>query len=571
MKILTGKDIRQADISTVQNEPVSGIDLMERAAEAITEAILHSEEHSVQSARAPVAASDGDDYVIFAGKGNNGGDGLAVARLLYGHGHGALRVSVVVAGKTGDLSEECRINLGRLPSGIRIFSYSDCVLKPSGMQDQGNAACSKIFGRNTVIVDALLGTGVHGPVREPVKSAVRLINSLSDLCRKVVSIDMPSGLPTEPEYGLASDIVVSDETFTIEFPKLSLLLPETGRYAGRLRTVKIGLDRNFIRTVSSPYAAIDEEMAGALLKKRSEFDHKGTYGHTLIIAGATGMMGAAILCTGAALKSGCGLVSVHVPVQERHSIHISFPAAIVCPDMSGVFSSVPENILKYSSVAAGPGLGRKPETVVALSRLLDSVSGNCRQTFVRTGSFEPHLKTLVLDADALNIIASRPALLKKIPSGAVLTPHIGELSRLLDAALSSGFIDSAADCPDDGCRCSRTREPYPWKNDIQKLMLVKDLSRKLGSVTVVKGAHTMICSPDGRLFFNMSGNPGMAKGGSGDILTGLIAGLAARGYDSLSAAILGVWFHGKAGDMAASEKGMESMNASDILDSIRIM
>ena len=147
MKILTGKDIRQADISTVQNEPVSGIDLMERAAEAITEAILHSEEHSVQSARAPAAASEGDDYVIFAGKGNNGGDGLAVARLLYGHGHGALRVSVVVAGKTGDLSEECRINLGRLPSGIRIFSYSDCVLKPSGMQDQGNAAyCLHVIG-----------------------------------------------------------------------------------------------------------------------------------------------------------------------------------------------------------------------------------------------------------------------------------------------------------------------------------------------------------------------------------------------------------------------------------------
>ena len=226
---------------------------------------------------------------------------------------------------------------------------------------------------------------------------------------------------------------------------------------------------------------------------------------------------------------------------------VSHPSAIISADPSPVFSSFPERFSKYSSVAAGPGLGKTEPSVAALKELLACLP-----------QYE-NIRALVLDADALNIISEHPEMLASIPAGSVLTPHPGELARLLRAAADCGMIENAA--PASGT---------PWTDDMHKVALVRQLCRKLKSVIVVKGAHTMICSPDGRCFFNMSGNPGMAKGGSGDVLTGLIAGLAARGYDPLTAAVLGVWFHGRAGDDAAASMGMESMNAADILENIRI-
>ena len=577
MKILTGEDIRQADLHTIENEPVSSLDLMERAAAALAEEIITEDsiecayicEGRKTSRACQCAEADAvPDYVIFVGKGNNGGDGLAVARLLARKYGTSRRVSVVTVGYESRLSEECRANLERLPSSVRKYVFHEGKVLGS---------YGGLFNRNTVIIDAMLGTGVRGAVKEPVSSAVRLVNSVSSLCRKVISIDMPSGMPTEPEDGHPCDFVAADRTIAIEFPKLSLLLPESGKYAGRLSVVHIGLDRDFIKEAVSGYEAVDADMIRFLLKPRNEFDNKGTHGHALVIAGSCGMMGAAVLSTGAALKSGCGLVTVRIPGQERQVIHITHPSAIVLCDPSSVFSSLPDNLSRYSSVAAGPGLGQKHESVQALGALLDFFSGgNCR-TFARTGAFEPHIKTLVLDADALNMISAHPDMFRKIPAGAVLTPHIGELARLLRSALASGFIsagDVTESIPADAAVHVRHDIPgslYPWHNDMHKIMLVRALSRKLSSVIVVKGAHTMICIPDGKCFFNMTGNPGMAKGGSGDILTGLIAGLAARGYDSIASAILGVWLHGRAGDRAASEKGMESMNASDILDFIRIM
>ena len=268
----------------------------------------------------------------------------------------------------------------------------------------------------------------------------------------------------------------------------------------------------------------------------------------LVIAGSAEYMGAAILCTGAALRSGCGLVTARIPAEGRTAMLVSHPSAIISADEAPVFSSLPAGPGKYSSVAAGPGLGRSEAAAGALRKLLASLPEHSG------------IRTLVLDADALNIISEHPDMLDAIPGGSVLTPHLGELKRLMRAAAVGGLLEDAGPAGADS----------PWHDDMHRIALVRQLAGRLKSVIVVKGAHTMTCSPDGRGFFNMRGNPGMAKGGSGDVLTGLIAGLASRGYDPLTAAVLGVWFHGRAGDDAAASRGVESMNAADILENIRI-
>ena len=568
MKILLGKDIRSADLRTIEREPVASIDLMERAAVAL-------ETEAVAAAEAPVTGDmtglpfrenahepEGSvpEYLIVVGKGNNGGDGLAVARLLKQRFGDSRKVSVLLLFPSERLSDDCRRNLERLPSEVTVYRFSDGRISADG----SDIPAAHLFLSNTIIIDAILGTGVTGAVHGVAQQAIRLINEHSHGCRLVISIDLPSGMPTEPWHRPEQDADISGEnaartsppadivsaglTLTIEFPKLALMLPETGKYAGRLRTVHIGLDSEFIDDCDSPFTAVDREYAASMLEPRGEFDHKGTHGHALVIAGSAEYMGAAILCTGAALRSGCGLVTAHIPSEGRTAMLVSHPSAIVSADAASVFSSLPADLGKYSSVAAGPGLGRSDATVAALRKLLATVPEH------------PGIRTLVLDADALNIISEHPEMIAAIPEGSVLTPHVGELKRLVRAAAGCGLLEDAGTAAADS----------PWHDDMHRIALVRQLARRLNSVFVVKGAHTMVCSPGGRCFFNLSGNPGMAKGGSGDVLTGLVAGLAARGYDPLAAAILGVWFHGLAGDAAAACRGTESINASDILDNIRI-
>lgn len=540
MIILEGKDIREADLYTIVHEPVRSIDLMERASRALAEEILS-------------AAGDSADYLVFAGKGNNGGDGLAVARLLHERNCDA-GICVVCICSPDEMSEDCRANFDRLPSAVRLLS-----LENGKLQQEGTAVdCGSVCGKDTVVVDAILGTGLSGTVHGRAAEAIEFLNSIAGDCRCVISVDMPSGLPTEPAptrsglYGESSGVVRADITITVEFPKLSLLLPSTGEFAGQLRVVHIGLDRSFIESRKSMFEAVDGDYADSLRLPRPEFGHKGSFGHVLIIAGSTRYMGAAMLCTGAALRSGCGLVSAHIPVSGVQAMLVSHPSAIILPDPASCFSVVPDDLSRYSSILAGPGLGSAPETASAFSMLLQRLKKD-------TGK-----RTLVLDADALNMISSDPGLFSLVPEGTVLTPHIGELARLLRTAIDSGFIT------DEQKDAAEYAGEYPWRNDIHKISLVRRLCSRMNCITIVKGAHTMVCSPEGKCFFNMSGNPGMAKGGSGDVLAGLVAGLAARGHDSLSAAILGVWFHGVAGDKAATALGRESMNSADILSNIRI-
>ena len=575
MKILTGKDIRRADLYTIEHGPVESLALMERASEALTREIIARCEPDEccgpggccgavgnctpgSVLTAPGAGTAGPEYLIVAGKGNNAGDGLAVARLLHERLGSSRKVSVLLTFPEDEMSPDCRSNLERLPVGVAKFSP---------VCPESFSSPESLFTPDTVVIDAVLGSGVCGELRGRAADAIRLINSNSSRCRDVISIDLPSGLPTEPSDGWKGDpdsslrdgtarcAVAASCTLTIEFPKLSLLLPETGRYAGRLEVVHIGLDRGFIASCRSCYATVDRETVRSLLLPRNEYGHKGSFGHAMIIAGCKEMIGAAVLCTGGALRSGCGLVTAHVPSGERLAVQLSHPSAIVsCDPSSAMFSAVPDCISKYSSIAVGPGLGRAPETVRALGDLLS------RLRDMRAAGAAP---PLILDADALNIISSGPQMLGLVPPGSVLTPHIGELSRLLRAALASGMIPSLTDA-DTGI------DGYPWADDMQKVSLVKSLAAALKSVIVVKGAHTMTCSPQWECHFNMSGNPGMAKGGSGDVLAGLIAGLAARGYSPLHAALLGVWFHGLAGDRAAGIYGQESMCSADLPAFLRV-
>lgn len=301
---------------------------------------------------------------------------------------------------------------------------------------------------------------------------------------------------------------------------------------------------------------IDGRLVASFLRQRQEDGQKWDYGHALVIAGCEGMAGAAILACGAALRSGCGLVSIHIPRSERLAIHLAHPSAIVDCDPQSSFSSLPSGIERYTSIGVGCGLGREEASRHALAALLERLNGIPQE----------RRPTLVLDADALNIISADPALLHSVPKASVLTPHLRELGRIAKAAADSGFIDTDA----TEAATDMSAWGYPWGHDSKKLATVRALSASLDSVVIAKGHRTLICARDGRTFINGSGNPGMAKGGSGDALTGLITGLAARGYTAEEAAIAGVWFHGLAGDRAAKVRGMESCNASDIVDAIRV-
>lgn len=481
MKILTGAQIKETDRYTIENEPISSIELMERASNSIAQWICNNVEK---------------DYplLFLIGKGNNGGDGLAVARILY---HAGYNCSVSMAFDKEQLTEECRYNLERLPSGVAS----------SGLEN---------ISRNTVIIDSLLGTGVKGEIKEPLLSIIDKVNSLQS---KVISIDLPSGMISE--YGNKNQkIIKAGITLTLEFPKLAMLLPEAGEYCGEINILPIGLSSQYISNEETSYHYITPGFIGKIKLTRDKFAHKGTYGHALLICGARGMAGAAILATGAALRSGCGLVTTHIPAEERYAVNMVYPSAILSLDDESYFSGLPANASKYSSIGIGCGLGQAPQTADALKQLLVSV-----------------YKPVVIDADALNIISEHYKMRHHIPADSILTPHIGELKRLIGE----------------------------WTSEEEKIEQVKRLAANLKSVIIVKGAHSMVCLPDGNCYFNSTGNSGMAKGGSGDVLTGYITGLLARGYSSEHAAILGVYMHGLAGDKAAKKYGTEGMNSRDLI------
>jgi hydroxyethylthiazole kinase-like uncharacterized protein yjeF len=487
-KILTGEQTKLADNYSIRNEPISSIDLMERASLAFVKTIENRiEKHHKLG--------------VVCGTGNNGGDGFAVARILIGKGY---CVECFLLSVNQNLSSDCALNLDKLDKVGRIATEND-------IPD---------FTSYDIIIDAIFGSGLSRPIKG---IASLVITSINIAQKKVFSIDIPSGLYCD-KIPDSDCIIKSDFTVCFQRPKFSFFFSESGEFMKEWTVADIGLNDHYIQRLPSDHFVLDENIS-SMLKKRETYSHKGTYGHSLVIAGSYGKMGAAILASKACLRSGVGLLTTYVPSCGYQLLQISVHEAMCLTDKQEFSLSELPDLMPYNSIGIGPGIGQAKETLNLLKELLNNAKD-----------------ALVLDADALNIIAQNKKLLNIIPKKSIITPHPKEFERLVGK----------------------------WTNSMERLEKQKLFSKEFKCIVVLKGAHTCITSPDGIVFFNTSGNAGMATGGSGDVLTGIITGLLAQGYDSLEAALIGVYFHGKAGDEAAKVKGKNGLIASDIIEFLRI-
>jgi ADP-dependent NAD(P)H-hydrate dehydratase / NAD(P)H-hydrate epimerase len=491
MKIFTSEQIRAIDKLTIENEPVSSIDLMERASMQLYKWI---EERFGRS----------EHFVVFAGPGNNGGDGLALSRMLYKNGYSVETYYVKCSEKT---SADWDINRLRLEKETKVH-FSTLI----------DEDLFPIISSNDIIIDSIFGTGLTRPPEGLAAEVIRRIN-LTDT--RKISVDIPSGLFGEDNLKCLSDSIIrADFTLSFQFPKLSYMFAENAQFLGKWQILPIDLDKTAIRKTPSSYLYLDMPDILPLIRKRNKFDHKGSYGHGLIIAGSSGKMGAAVLCASAALRSGMGLATCHIPSAGNLILQASVPEAMTESDRSESHFTDIKDVEKYNAIGVGPGLGLEPETQKALFKLMSEFR-----------------KPIVFDADALNILSMNKESLSGLPENSILTPHPKEFERL--AGISG--------------------------NGFERLQQQIGFSKKYRCIVVLKGANTSISTPEGKVFFNSTGNPGMATGGSGDVLTGILLSLLAQGYTSENAALTGVYLHGAAGDIAASENGYESMIASDII------
>ena len=492
MKIFTSAQINELDKYTIDHEPIKSIDLMERAARVLTRAITERWPSTI-----PI--------VVFAGPGNNGGDALAVARMLIEQDY---QVQTFLFNITGHLSADCAENKKRLcdKKGRSLLTEITQEFDPPHL-DSG-----------MLIVDGLFGSGLNKPLAGGFASLVKYINASK---ADVVSIDVPSGLMTEDNtYNVSANIIRATQTLTLGQLKLSFLFPESQAYIGQLRILDIRLSREGMEKIESNYTLMEEDIARQLIMQRDRFAHKGQMGSALIIAGCYGMAGASVLATKACLRAGAGKVTTHVPKRNVAIMQVAVPEAIVSIDREETSFTEGVATEDFQAVGIGPGLGTSEQTAITLIAQL-------RRTQC----------PLVIDADALNILASRRAWLQQLPKGVIMTPHPKELDRM-----EGKCIDS-----------------------FERLTKARELAERLQGYVILKGHHTAICMPDGHVVFNNSGNAGMATAGSGDVLTGIITGLLARGYERREACMLGVYLHGLAGDLAVRELGEESLIASDLI------
>ena len=512
MKILSSEEMRQADAYSIAHEPIRSIDLMERAAKACVSWITSSPtlklrsqpSHSAQLSKEKGAKPT---VIIFCGLGNNGGDGLAIARLLAAK---KFKVDVYIIRYSDKCSADFLVNEKRLKKseGVKIHNITSAV----------QLADCQLHTANFCI-DALFGSGLNKPITGLAADVIKLINRSGTT---VISIDIPSGLFAEKNvHEKDAAIARASHTLSLESPKLAFMFPENGEYTGGFTVLDIGLDESFISSLPSKNFFVRDIEAKFLYKKRSKFSHKGTYGHALVVAGSYGKMGACVLTSRACLSAGAGLVTAHIPKCGYEILQTANPEVMVESDTEENIISDNIKIEKYNAIAIGPGIGTEKETQNALKALIQNVR-----------------VPLVLDADALNILSENKTWLAFLPANSILTPHVGEFKRLVGS----------------------------YDNDTERLQLQKDLSFKHGVYVVLKGAHTCITCPDGEVFFNSTGNPGMATAGSGDVLTGIIAALLAQGYTPKKAAVLGVYLHGLAGDIAAQHLSEESLIARNIIE-----
>ncbi|WP_207424209.1 NAD(P)H-hydrate dehydratase [Desertivirga brevis] len=475
LKLLTSEQTRLADIYTIQNEPVSSVDLMERAAQAFVAVFRENYPEKERT------------ISIYCGTGNNGGDGLAIARLLDQEGYLNLSVKVIrfASRWTLDFLE----NFDRIQT-LKIPVVEIKETDPFPVEDA------------ELIIDALLGTGLNKPLEGAWKELVIWIRSLN---RTIVSVDIPTGFASEGPVGAKDIAVKSNLTITFQRPKINFLLPESQSYIERFEVVDIKLDEQYIQSQDSGFQLLTGNLIKERLLKRKPFDHKGTFGHALVVAGAPETMGAALLCSEAVLKTGAGLTTACVPAEGLAALNARLPEVMAALRVNG---ELPKDLNweKYSALAIGPGLGIFATSKAILEETIKNFS-----------------KPIVFDADALNLLARNPDLLASIPEGSVLTPHVKEFDRL--------FGDHNS-----------------WWERVETGRAKAGLLR---SFIILKNRYTIIITPDGQCIFNPTGTPAMASGGMGDVLTGIITSFLAQGYSSENAALLGVYLHGKAGEDVA--------------------
>jgi len=493
MKIFSAAQLHEADLQTTKKHEITSLDLMERAGTQIFN-WLHQR---MQGAQVPIH--------IFCGIGNNGGDGLVVGRKLIEEGY---NVEIYVANFTDKRSKCFLINYDRVKEITKKW--------PKLMTSEEDFP---EINPQDIIIDALFGIGLNRPPEGWVKKLIQYLDQQKSF---KLAIDIPSGLYADKPLEDAAAVLKANHTLTFQTPKLSFFLPETGKFVPYYEAIDIGLDPEYIATTEPLAQLISKEEAQQFYKQREKFSHKGLYGHALIVAGSYGKIGAAVLSSKAALKTGAGLVTAYVPECGYQILQTALPEVMCLTDKEDDLITNITYDFEPSVIGVGPGIGTNTETVAALKKL-----------------FKETKAPLVIDADALNCISENKELLALLPKNAILTPHPGELKRLIGA----------------------------WDNDYDKLEKAKAFSEKKEVILVIKGAHTITVVGE-KLLVNNTGNPGMATGGTGDVLTGMIAGLVSQGYDTLIASIFGVYLHGRAGNISAEKNGFEALTASAIIENI---
>lgn len=487
MKIFTAPQIKALDARTIKEQNLPTLELMERAAKAFTN--WFSKHYDFRQR-----------IQVLCGIGDNGGDGLAIARLLYERDYS---VTVYVLKFSNNLTKDFKRNL----ESLRYRSIEIIYVEPGDILPNLNP--------KAVTIDAILGSGLSRPVDGWLGEIIQQVN---ENVKTVIAVDIASGVFADKH---TDNITIRPkQTFCFELPKLAFFFPENYARVGHWFVDTIQSSTKGIAETTTPYYYITPEVIFDTYKPRSKFDHKGTYGRAMLIVGSKGMMGAGLLAAKAALRSGVGLATVHIPQCGYTIAQTAIPELMVSLDSdSDSFSEVPD-LSQYNAIGVGCGLGESVATTKALKELLEKTT-----------------LPMVIDASALNIIAQNNWH-HLIPKNSIITPHHGEFHRL--------FGDAS--------------------NDFERNNLQRKKAKELGIFIILKGAHSSIACPDGNCYFNSTGNPGMATGGSGDVLTGILTAFLTQGYNPFKAALLGVYLHGLAGDLAADKHGYVSMIAGDIID-----
>ena len=495
MKLFSKEQIYEGDKITTERQKISSTELMERAGIQIFN-WMHSR---MQGAQVPIH--------VFCGIGNNGGDGLVLARHLITHGYNVITYIVNCSDKR---TKDFLINYDRIKNVTKDWPK---------MLSCKNDFSEIVIDEKDIIVDAIFGIGLNRPPNDWV---IELFERFRASKAFTLSVDIPSGLYSDKAVENEKAVVNAGYTLSFQSPKLAFFLPETAKFTVQWEALDIGIDRDYLMQTETEVELISKYEVLPLYKPREKFSHKGDFGHVMILGGSYGKIGAVNLASRAALSAGAGLVTAYVPKCGYQSLQTAIPEVMVITDENETHVSNIKFDIEPTVIGVGVGLGTTTETAKAFEAFL-----------------KKNKTPLVIDADGLNLLSKKKTLLKLLPEQSILTPHPKELERLIGK----------------------------WSNDFEKLKKVKAFSKKYNVIVLIKGANSITVYLD-KLYINTTGNPGMATAGSGDVLTGIISGLVAQGYESLSATVFGVYLHGKSADIALEDYGYQSLIASHIIETV---